>query len=63
MLTDQVRKKKENLSDTDPHGVRSLLTIPTILTLHNPHHAGPPHHATPSSQINALGLGRGGNDW
>ena len=63
LLTDQVRKKNKNLFDTDHHGVYSLLTIQTILTLHNSYHTAKPANHLPYTQINCESPVRGGNRW
>ena len=54
MLCDRRKIFSENLFDTDRHGVYGLLTIQTILTLHNPSHAGPPHPARHYTHIYCL---------
>ena len=54
VLCDRDRSEKKNLFDTDRHGVRSLLTMQTIIYCDNPGHAGPHHHATLHTHINAL---------
>ena len=54
MLCDRDQSEKLFLFDTDHHGVYSLLTIQTILTVHNPLPYCPcGNHAACYTQINA----------
>ena len=66
MLCDRDQSEKLFLFDTDHHGVYSLLTIQTILTVHNPLPycpCGNPDRMPTHAQINCESLVRGGNDW